>query len=104
MNQLATDYLIGRFHSHQMTADELMRRVEAEVRREVAAEIEQLRGERDETARELAKEKADHADTQRQWNEALDMLTGALNRGDPAILHSTAHAVRDNLRTAIARL
>ena len=49
--------------------------------------------------------KADTAGHVRAWlHEAQDMLTGALNRGDPTILHSTAHAVRDNLRTAIARL
>lgn len=53
MNQQATDFLKSKFYSGQITGDELMRRVEAEVRREVAAEIEQLRGERGETAKEL---------------------------------------------------
>jgi hypothetical protein len=57
MNQLATDFLKASFYSGQITGDELMRRVEAEVRREVAAEIEQIRGERDETAKELSEVK-----------------------------------------------
>ncbi len=58
MNQLATDFLKGRFYSGQITGEDLMRRVEAEVRREVATEIEQIRGERDETAKELASARA----------------------------------------------
>lgn len=58
MNQLATDFLKAKFYSGQITGDELMRRVEAEVRREIAAEVEQLRGERDETAKELSEAKA----------------------------------------------
>lgn len=35
-------------------------------------------------------------------HDAQDMLTAAMNTGDPTGLHSTAHAVRDNLRTALA--
>lgn len=62
MNQLATDFLKARFYSGQITGEELMRRVEAEVRREMAAETEQLRGERDETAKELA-----HARERWKW-------------------------------------
>lgn len=62
MNQLATDYLKARFYSGQITGEELMRRVEAEVRRDIASEIEQLRGERDETAKELA-----HARERKDW-------------------------------------
>lgn len=37
-------------------------------------------------------------------HEAQDMLTAALDRGESPGLHSTAHAVRDNLRTALANL
>lgn len=58
MNQIATDYLKSRFYSGQITGEELMRRVEAEVRRDIASEMEQLRGERDETATELLEARA----------------------------------------------
>lgn len=58
MNQKATDFLKSKFYAGQITGDELMRRVEAEVRREIASEIEQLQGERDETAKELSEAKA----------------------------------------------
>lgn len=58
MNQLATDFLKAKFYSGQITGEELMIRVEKEVRREIAAETEQLRGERDETAKELSEAKA----------------------------------------------
>lgn len=57
MNERATHYLKARFYGGQMTGEELMRRVEAEVRRDIAAEMEQLRGERDETAKELSEAK-----------------------------------------------
>lgn len=58
MNELATNYLKGRFYAGKITGEELMMRVEAEVRREVAAEIEQIRAERDEMAKELVKARA----------------------------------------------
>jgi hypothetical protein len=58
MNELATHYLKARFYGGQITGEELMIRVEKEVRREIAAEMEQLRGERDETAKELREAKA----------------------------------------------
>lgn len=57
MNQQATNFLKSKFYSGQITGEELMRRVEAEVRREIASEMEQLRGERDETAEALRTEK-----------------------------------------------
>lgn len=41
-------------------------------------------------------------DVTRALHDAQDMLTAAMGRGDPTILHSTAHAVRDNLRTQLA--
>lgn len=52
-------------------------------------------------AASLAEEKAR---VRRQLKDAQDMLTGALNEGEPQKLHMTAHAVRDNLRTALAQL
>jgi hypothetical protein len=36
--------------------------------------------------------------------DAQDMLTAAMKRGESDVLHSTAHAVRDNLRTVLAQL
>jgi hypothetical protein len=41
-------------------------------------------------------------DVTRALYDAQDMLTGAMDKGDPTILHSTVHAVRDNLRTQLA--
>lgn len=61
MSPLATDFLKSKFYSGQITGEELMRRVEAEVRREIASEMEQLRGERDETAAELAAVRTENA-------------------------------------------
>ncbi len=88
MNQLATDYLKGRFYSGQITGEELMARVEAEVRRDVASEIEQIRGERDETAKELALLRTLHASEKQAKIERGEMLVEAQEALDWLEKHS----------------
>lgn len=70
MNERAAAFLKAKFYSGQITGEELMRRVEAEVRRDIAAEVEQLRGERDETAADLAAARDELA----KWRTAMQSI------------------------------
>lgn len=82
MNQQATDFLKAKFYCGQITGEELMRRVEAEVRRDIAAEMEQLRGERDETAKELSLMRTLHASEKQAKIERGEMLIEEQRRLD----------------------